>query len=358
MGMDADESTNGVCEHPNSRIGVARLCILFCVFLLIALGLGYPVLNRFDPRQTPGLSDVKSYAALVKRETNPGPAHLQFRVLVPVMARPIYRLAKGHIGTWDPVMLGLMAVDALFVAATALLIIVLGNRDLHDWPTTVVASLMYFLNFCVPNMRLAGLVDAGEGFFLLALLWSLSQRKFRFLPVIGVLGALTKESFVPISIAFSAAWWFTCRKERSSWRLAGLWITSGWLASLIAIVCAQWRISGRFVSPIAFGTSLHGNRDYWHHFVLSLWDRNLLYVFVWLLPTALPLLAKFPKSWLVPTGAAAAMVFVLDGYYGGAPGTVGRELFSVAGPVLCLSSARFLCCENSRTLTSSREDFD
>jgi hypothetical protein len=349
--MNAGESTNGEGEHLSSRISGARLCILFFVFLLIALGLGYPVLNRFDPSKTPGLSDVRSYAALVKREANPGPAHLQFRVLVPVMARPIYLLAKGRIGTWDPVMLGLMAVDALFVAATAFLIVVLGIRELHDWPTTVVASLLYFLNFCVPNMRLAGLVDAGEGFFLLALLWSLSRQKFRFLPIIGVLGALTKESFIPISIAFGAAWLFASRKERSFWRLAGPWIASSWLASLIAIVCAQWRISGRFVSLIAFGTSLHGNRDYWHHFVFSIWDRNLLYVFVWLLPTALPLLAKFPKSWLVPTGTAVAMVFVLDGYYGGGAGTVGRELFSVAGPVLCLSSARFLCGEDSRTLT-------
>ena len=348
MGMGRGSAGNGVFEHLNARTSVPRLGFLFCVFLLIALGLGYPVLNRFDPRQTPGLSDVRSYAALVRGERNPGPAHLQFRVLIPFMARPIYHLANGRIGTWDPVMLALMAVDALFVAATALLIVVLGDRELCDWPITLVASLLYFLNFSVPNMRLAGLVDAGEGFFLLALLWSLSQQKFRFLPVIGVLGALTKESFVPISIAFSAAW-FICRREPNSQRPAGLWITSSWLASLIAIVCAQRGISGRFVSPIAFGASLHDNRDYWHHFVFSLWDRNLLYVFVWLLPTALPALAKFPKSWLVPTGAAAAMVFVLDGYYGGAPGTVGRELFSVAGPVLCLSSARFLCRENAHT---------
>lgn len=247
-------------------------------------------------------------------------------------------------------MLGLVSVDALFVAATAVLMIALGYGELGDLPTALVASLLYLLNFSVPNMRLAGLVDAGEGLFLLALLWSLSKRKFRLLPVIGVLGALTKESFVPISIAFSAAWWFGCRKEPNSHRAVGLWVTGGWLVSLTAMMCVQWAIDGRFLSPIAFGTNLHGNRNYWHHFVLSLWDRNLLYVFVWLLPTALPRLAVFPKSWLVPTAAAAGMVFVLDGYYGGAPGTLGRELFSVAGPILCFSSALLFCRQNSAPL--------
>jgi hypothetical protein len=57
---------------------------------------------------------------------------------------------------------------------------------------------------------------------------------------------------------------------------------------------------------------------------------------------AIPNLKRFPKSWLIPTVAASAMAFVLDAYYGGAPGTVGRALFSVAGPLLSLSSALLL----------------
>jgi len=63
---------------------------------------------------------------------------------------------------------------------------------------------------------------------------------------------------------------------------------------------------------------------------------------LWLLPTAIPNLKRLPKSWLIPVGATCAMAFVLDAYFGGAPGTVGRELFSIAGPVLSLSSALFL----------------
>jgi len=56
-------------DHPlladGARIAAARLALLFCVFFLIACGLGYPILSRFAPGQTPGLSDVKTYAALV-----------------------------------------------------------------------------------------------------------------------------------------------------------------------------------------------------------------------------------------------------------------------------------------------------
>lgn len=324
------------------RSNPVRLTILFCIFFLISLGLGYPILNRFDPRQTSGLSDVQSYAALVTGGDFVGPPHLRFRVLLPWMAKPIYHLAEGRVGSWDPVMVGLLLIDSLFVAATALLIVVLGCQVV-DYPASLVASLLYLLNFAVPNLRLAGLVDAGDGFFWVALFWSLSQREFRLLPFIAALGALTKEAFVPLSMVFTAAWWCVARKKLESPLPSALWITSSWLVSFGAIIGIQWRIGGQLVNPFAFAASLHGNRDYLHHFASSLWDQNLWYIFVWLLPTALPRLAKFPESWLIAAGAGVAATLVLDGYYGGAPGTVGRAWFSIAGPILALSSASFLC---------------
>jgi hypothetical protein len=115
-----------------------------------------------------------------------------------------------------------------------------------------------------------------------------------------------------------------------------------WRLGLLALIGLQWSIRGRLVSPVEFGEMLHRNHEYLRHFASSLWDCNFWYIFVWLLPTGIPRLRRFPKSWLIPTGAAAAMAFVLDAYYGGAPGTVGRALFSIAGPVLALSSASFL----------------
>jgi hypothetical protein len=340
-------------ERPHddsTKLATARLALLFCVFFLIACGLGYPTLNRFDPRQTPALSDVKTYAALVTKTPVVDPEDMRFRrfrVLVPWLARPFYQLARGRLATWDPVMFGLLAASSLFVAGTAVLIVVMGKRKLGSSAAGLVGALLYMVNFAVPNLRLVGLVDAGEGFFLLALLWSLSEFQLWVLPLIAVLGALTKESFIPFSVAFMAAWWLTTRADRADGHYSygnrlssAAWVLSSWVLSLAAMVGLQWSITGRLISPLQFGFALHRGGGY--DFAASLRDRNLWYIFLWLLPTALPSMKRLPKAWLIPVGAGCAMAFVLDAYFGGAPGTVGRALFSIAGPVLSLSSASFL----------------
>jgi len=79
---------------------------LFLIFFFICSGLGYPILNRIDWRKAPGMDDVVTYAGLVT--TPPVPdlnQHNAVQILVPYLARPIYRMAKNHIGTWDPIML-------------------------------------------------------------------------------------------------------------------------------------------------------------------------------------------------------------------------------------------------------------
>jgi hypothetical protein len=331
-------------ENPPKRgtIAASRITGLFCLFFLIAFGLGYPVLNRYDPRQTAGLSDVRVYAAMVSGAASVDAGHLRFRVLVPWVARPFYRLAVGRSGSWDPVMFGLLVADSLFVSATALIIVFLGSRQLGGFTVSLVASLLYLVNFAVPNLRLAGLVDAGEGFFLLLLLWSLAELRLWLLPFVAVLGALTKETFVPLSIVFMVAWWLAVCKTLDSRARSASWIVASSVASFAATAGLQAWIRGGFVSPIEFAAGLHGNHEYAGHFLSTLSDRNFWYVFVWLLPMAIPNLRRLPTSWLVATGAATAAVVVLDAYYGGAPGTVGRALFSLAGPILALSAALLL----------------
>jgi hypothetical protein len=252
-------------------------------------------------------------------------------------------------------MFGLLVADSLFVAGTAVLIVVVGNRKLGSSAAGLVGALLYRVNFAVPNLRLVGLVDAGEGFFLLALLWSLSEFELWALPVIAVLGALTKESFVPFSIVLTSAWWFSTwpdrnpdrnddrKRARNRFLPDAAWILTSWVLSVAAIMGLQWSITGTYVSPLQFGLALH--RSGGHHFAVSLHDRNLWYIFLWLLPTAIPNLKRFPKSWLIPVGATCATAFVLDAYFGGIPAAGsawGRALFSIAGPVLSLSSALFL----------------
>jgi uncharacterized membrane protein len=332
------------------------MALLFFIFFFIACGLGYPILNRFDPRQTPGLSDVTTYAALVTGNTTfdaPDMRFRRFRVLVPWLAKPFYLLARGHVASWNPVMFGLLVADSLFVAATALLTAIIGIRTLGSFTIGLVGAMLYLLNFAVPNLRLVGLVDAGEAFFLLALFWSLSELRLWMLPVIAVLGALTKESFIPFSIAITSAWWFITQitrdgnqrenPSRTRFHLDASWILASWALSIAAIVLLHWSITGSYVSPLQFGSALQ--RGGGSHFAVALHDRNLWYIFLWLLPTAIPNLKRFPRSWLIPVAVACVVAFVLDANFGSAPtagSSWGRALFTIAGPVLSLSSAKLL----------------
>ena len=105
-----------------------------------------------DWRQAPGgLEDVVTYANLVVSPPTPDLAeHMQFRILVPYLARPIYRIARGRIGTWDPIMFGLLAVNSFFTAFTAILLVAVVNRQLGSYPVALGAALLFLLNFAVP----------------------------------------------------------------------------------------------------------------------------------------------------------------------------------------------------------------
>jgi hypothetical protein len=168
--------------------------LLLLIFFFICCGLGYPTLNRVDWRQAPGgLSDVLTYADLVTARPTPDlNQHMQFRILVPYLARPIYRMAKNHIGTWDPIMFGLLMVNSFFVALTVTLLVIVVHRQLGNYPVALGSAFIYLLNFAVPNLRLAGLIDAGEAFFLMALVWSLFKEDYWMLPLWAVIGATAK----------------------------------------------------------------------------------------------------------------------------------------------------------------------
>ncbi len=350
-GPNGQEIARGPAEFetlspPRPGPSAIRLAGLYALFFLIAWGLGYPTLNRYDPRQVSGLADVKTYADMVTGNPVPRLEHMRYRVLVPWMARPFYHLADHRIASWDPVIFSLLVANSLFIAGTALLIVVIGTRIL-SYPASLIASLLYLVNFAVPNLRLVGLVDAGEAFFLLALYWILLHEQLWLIPAVAVFGAMAKESFIPFSIVFTAAWWLVVRKELAAPRRASLWIgagwiVTGWIVGLAALFTLHRGIGGHWDNPLAFAEELRGNNHYLMNLWSSVWDRNFWYVFVWLLPLGIPKLKRLPRSWLIPTAAVTVMAFVLDTYYTGAYGTSARALFSTAGPLLALSSACLL----------------
>jgi hypothetical protein len=250
-------------------------------------------------------------------------------------------------------MFGLLVVDSFFTAWTALLLVTVVNCQLGSYAVALGSALLFLLNFAVPNLRLAGFVDAGEAFFLMLLVWMLFEHRYWMLPIAGILGATAKESFVPFLMVFTLAWWLSSRKLLRHPLPAATWMVGSWLAALATLAILQWRITHVFRSPLRFGLEMHGNTAYLAHFLSSFRDRNFWYIFFWLLPLGLFRLNRLPRNWRIATAATCATAFALDAYYGGEPGTIGRALFSIAGPLLSASAALLLFTRPPATPTAA-----
>jgi hypothetical protein len=312
------------------------------VVFSICLGLGYPTLNRYDPRETGGLSDTRAYYTMVTQGPVAVLGHVRYRVLIPLMARPVYRIFRSRTGTWEPVFFGLLVVNAFFTATTARLIVAIGRVLFRAEYIALLGACLYLLNFEVSNVRLSGMIDSAEGCLLLAIIWSLLFRRAWLLPVWGLLGALGKETFVPFSFVLTGVWWLVSYRAKQ-WKPAETClILSTGIAALAGVVMIQLQISGNLLWPWEFATSLYANVGHLAALRANIVDRNLFYGFAWLLPVGIFRLNHFPKSWTIACAATALVDFLLSAWYGAMPGTAARALFSIAGPLLSLSAAEYL----------------
>jgi hypothetical protein len=320
---------------------VRRDLLIWMLFLVICLGLGYPTLNRYDPRTAGGTTDSVSYYPVVVDGRGPSQYHLYYRVLVPYLARPFYKIAQGHTGSWNPVFFGMLISNSFFTATTAYLLVA-AARLWKDSYTSLLGGILYLLTFDVANAKLSGMVDSGEGCLLMALVWILATRRFRLLPVCGAVGALAKETFVPISAVLALTWWFSeWRRKPKEARVEQLaWIAAMGASAFAAVTVLHSVLDGRIVWPWQPAAVLNTHRPI--AFLATFADRNLLYEFAWLLPLGLIRLRDQPRSWVLACTAATVTVLCLDLYFHGAQGALGRATHSVAGPLLSLSAADFL----------------
>lgn len=183
-----------------SRTGknhAGHLILLFFLFFLICFGLGYPTLKRYDPRVPGNNPDSADYYVMVtgaEQQTS----FRGYRVLVPYAARPLYRLANGHLGQWDPVFFSLLVINSLFTAATALLLVSVGLRVTGDYQTALIGAMIYLLNFAIANFQLAGLVDSAEAFFMLAVVCVLLAGRWPLLPLLANSGCAGQRDIRPV----------------------------------------------------------------------------------------------------------------------------------------------------------------
>jgi len=318
------------------RLGtLGSVLVVWGLLFLVCMGLGWPTLKFYDVRLTS--SDAAVYYDMVTGVPVTAEPH-RFRVLVPYLARPFYWLAEHRIGTLEPVFFGLLVVNSLFTATTACLLIGIGWRLTCNYLLALLAATLYLQSFIVPNHQLAGLVDSSEAFMLMVLTGALLTKRWWLLPVLGVVGGLAKETFVPLAVVFASTWWLVvARHDRSRW-LRACWVVGMGLAGLATVSLFQSLATGILVTPWDIATWERTKVDPFTGLVQSLTSHSLWYTFAWLLPLGVWSLARLPRPWVIAVAAAALAVLIM-GATSDAGEAISRPLFSVAGPLLSLSTA-------------------
>jgi hypothetical protein len=315
--------------------------MLWAFFFAVCLGLGYPTLNRYDPAiQNP---DASAYAKMVRGEEGVA-THFRHRVLIPYLARPIFRAATGRVGSWNPAYFALLLVNSCFVSGTAFLLFMVASRNTGSQNIALLSSAIYLLNFAVPNLLLAGLVDSGEAFFLMSLVWALSAERFFLLPVAAGLGSLAKETFLPFSLVFAATWMVMNRQQKPLGKQM-LWLCATGLAGTAALTAVLTVTNGHLLFPWTYAGTLRSSLASPTTAAVALKDHTFWYVFAWLLPLGLWRLKHLPREWAVASFMTALVALAFTAYHNdpqNAGPAAARPIFNIAAPLLSLSVAALL----------------
>jgi len=305
---------------------------------LICFGLGYPTLNRYDARELG--PDWTSYYSMVLHQDRPNDIPFGYRVLVPEVARPIYLLAKGRVGSWDPVFFGLLMSNCLFCSTAAFLFLLVSLRVVGDLPIALLGCTLYLLNWIVPNLFLSGLVDSSEACLMMTITWALFSKRWWLLPLIGIPGGLAKQSFLLFAALFAATWWLASKRiERTKLQL--FWVVSLVCTSALSVVMAHRIVAGAAISPLAMAAWWGCEGSCTLAVLREFTDQEFWYAFGWLLPLGVIRLNRLPTPWVAASLATGFLALCLGGY-AGSLGNVCRPLFSVVGPILTLSAASLL----------------
>lgn len=319
------------------------IILIFFLFFFISLGLGYPVLNRYSPTSLDALSDSTYYANLVTHGLSGVSQDLRStRLVLPLIAHGIYLLLPAKMGSWDLVSFSMLIVNALFCAMIGALIFLLGCRIFKDAIIAMIAALLFFLNFSISNFYLTGLIDSGFSFSLLILLYCLLNDKWSYLAPIALLGCLIKEAFLPIGGLLLFGWlvgdYYQTRKlSLNKWLSSALFVL---LASSIVVVLRVWG-AGQLKLPWQYMPAM---ATHLHYQGISLFYTigRFLYVFVWLLPLAIPSIQRLPLKIVSALSVAMLGTLMLEWWVGASGAGFGRTLFDLAGPMLCLAAANTL----------------
>jgi hypothetical protein len=319
-------------------LALATATTLWSFFFAICFGLGYPTLNRYDPGvRNP---DSSEYSKMVRGEEGVA-THFRHRVLIPYLARPLFRAATGRVGSWNAAYFALLLVNSWFVSGTAFLLFLVVSRILERPSLALLCSAIYLLNFAVPNLLLAGLVDSGEAFFLMALVWALSAEWFFLLPIAAVLGSRAKETFLPFSLVFAATWMVMDRRQEPPGKRL-MWLVATGLAGVASLTVVLSATNGYLLFPWTYAGILRSSLASPATAASALTDHNFWYVFAWLLPLGVWRLKYLPREWTMASFLTALVAIGFTAYHNDARdagSAAARPIFSLSGPLLSSSVA-------------------
>ncbi len=329
--------------------------MLWSFFFLVCAGLGYPTLNRYDPGKAN--PDAAEYLKMVRSEGDVA-IHFRHRVLVPYLARPIFRAAVGRVGSWDPANFALLIVNSFFVSGTAFLLFVVVSRNVGSAHIALASSAIYLLNFAVPNLLLAGLVDSGEAFFLMALVWALSAEWFLLLSFILAFGSLAKETFLPFALVFAATWMVTNSRQSALGKQMA-WLMAAAVAGAASLTAALTLTNGHLLFPWTYAGMLRSSAASAATALAVLKDLNFWYVFAWLLPLGLFRLKWLPREWAMASFITSLVAIGFTAYHnnaGNAGPAAARPVFNIAGPLLSVSVALLIVDIAGRQWAGKKKD--
>lgn len=331
-------TTTASLQRTRQSVGIGRAALVWVLFLLIGFGLGYPTLNRYDPRELG--PDWISYYRVVVNQATVDDAPFCYRALVPEVAKPFYWLANGRVDTWNPVFFGLLVSNCLFCATATLFLLLIGLRTLGNLPVALLACTLYMLNYVVPNLWLSGMVDSAEACLLLAVMLALFRKRWWLLPIIGIVGGMAKQSFLPFSVVFAATWWLALPRAHRNRRQL-IWVAGMGITSAAAMMLVYRAASGHFLAPWGMVVFFSPSRHLVLNALKEFTDRQFWYAFVWLLPLGLVRLKRMPRPWTF--ASLTTSLFALGiGAWVHLGGTVDRPLYSIVAPVLVVSAASLL----------------
>jgi hypothetical protein len=207
--------------------------------------------------------------------------------------------------------------------------------------SSLLASFLYLLAFPVINAHLTGSVDAGEGFFIAVLILLFYKRRSNLAPFVVVLAALSKETAPIFMVLFlvvvllSLGYRSTLQQGKQQW----LWLLLCVLAGGGTIYCTRAFIGG--VPYAAHQFSVKQLLHIWPSLIKVLTAKTLVYTFAAILPLGLLGIKRMPRSFVLGS-MAMGILAILMGSYTDIGTNIYRPLINTVGPLLIISSAKFL----------------